>query len=62
MNTPKIPTEKRNYTVPTLEIISLDSEISLVLMSYPDDPGDMSILRINDFKTPVCLSDKPLGV
>jgi len=62
MNTPKIPTVKRKYTFPTVEIINLDSEISLALMSYPDDPGDMSSLRINGFKTPDYLSDKPIGV
>lgn len=43
---------KKVYQVPTMEIISLDNEISLILQSAPKDPwiADSNQERNNPFK------------
>ncbi len=39
MNKENTPTTKRVYEAPKVETIQIDSEISLVMMSPPGDPG-----------------------
>lgn len=38
------PTTKRVYEAPKVETIQIDSEISLVMMSLPGDPGSINPL------------------
>jgi len=57
-----IKSQKKNYSIPVVEVIDLDAEISLILLSYPDDPGDMGKLELKDSVTPQFWSDKPAGV
>jgi len=51
-------TEKRVYCTPQIDKIKLDNEISLVLMSDPDEPGLSSIspeyFNNDPFKTNHC--------
>jgi len=52
MNITNIDSNKRVYTVPTVEIIKLDKEISLALQSEPpgDAPGEVQNKMSDSFK------------
>lgn len=45
---------KRAYSAPSVEQVKIDSEISLVMMSYPGDPGTLPtqdpLMSIKAFK------------
>ena len=56
-----IKEDKKYYSSPKLEVIKLDSEISLILLSPPDHPPGGRNANTNSFTRPSPFSNKPQG-
>ncbi|MDX9747897.1 MAG: hypothetical protein RBT57_05295 [Paludibacter sp.] len=49
MNTQKNTTVGHCYQSPEITLIKLDQEISLSMLSYPEDPGDFMSVATPDY-------------